>query len=458
MLPELITEIPGPESGKLAARLRAHESRNVTYVSKAFPIFWEYAEGANVWDVDGNRYLDFTSGFGVATAGFGNPRLKEVFQNQANRLYHGMGDVHPTELKVRLCELLSRATFERWGAGPGKVLLGSAGFEAVEAALKTAFLATSKRGVICFEGAYHGLGYGAMTVTGREEFRSPFRSQLSDFAVLLPYPDCAHCPWDKGPAAAKQADESSHCDPGCLVLLEKQIREAVSAREIGAILVEPAQGRGGEIFPPKTFLPLLRRLADELGLVLIFDEIYTGFYRTGPLFACESTRTVPDLICLGKALSGAYPISACVGRADLMDAWPESPGEALHTSTFLGNPVGCALAVASVERWLAEPPDRQIQSIADSMRRMLMLLQDDFEIFKHARGSGLMWGVELVDKKGTPAPALTARLIEQGLARGAILLGGGKRNNVLSLAPNLAVQPAEIEWLGKMLKTICSSL
>jgi len=423
MLPGLQPPIPGPRSLELARRLRAHESHNITYCSPHFPVFWEKASGANVWDVDGNRFLDFTSGFGVATAGFGAGFLTEAYAAQSAQLYHAMGDVHPTEHKVRLCELLSQATFQRWNAGPGKVMLGSSGFEAVESALKTAFIATAKPGVLCFDGGYHGLGYGAVSVTGRHEFRTPFRAQLADFAHFLPYPDSATALPD----------------------LEKLIRAAARDHSIGALLAEPVQGRGGEIFPPPGFLPLLRRLADELGFLLILDEIYTGFFRTGTFFACEKSGTVPDLICLGKALSGSFPISACVGRAAIMDAWPVSEGEALHTSTFLGHPVGCRLAVASLEHWLNHPPTAELRNLESALQQMTNLVKKNKSSVTAVRGAGLMWGLELSGNNAT------GRIMEQGLARGAILLGGGQNNNVLSLGPNLQLASGEVDWLGKLL-------
>ena len=162
MFPELRTEIPGPRSRELAARLRRVESRNVTLLGERWPVFWEKAEGVNVWDADGNRFLDFTSGFGVAGLGHSSPPVREALADQSRKLLHAMGDVHPAESKVELCEMLSELTFERWGAGRGKVILGNSGSDAIEAALKTAVLHSGKPGVLVFAGAYHGLGYGAL--------------------------------------------------------------------------------------------------------------------------------------------------------------------------------------------------------------------------------------------------------------------------------------------------------
>jgi 4-aminobutyrate aminotransferase-like enzyme len=324
MLPKIHTAIPGPRSLELARRLGASESRNVTFTSPEWPVFWKRAEGVNVWDADGNRFLDLTAAFGVASLGHG--ATSPAMIAQAGTLLHAMGDVHPTAVKVELCERLSAITFERWGAGSGKVILGNSGSDAVEAALKTALLHTRKPGVIAFTGGYHGLGFGALAAGGLPFFREPFRAQLKDFATLLPYPT----------------------DTAELAALLPLLASALRGREIGAVLVEPIQGRGGCVVPAAGFLAMLRAFCDENGIVLIADEILTGFNRTGALFACEHSGVVPDLICLGKALTGGFPLSACVGRAALMDAWPPSEGEALHTSTFLGHPVGCAMALASI--------------------------------------------------------------------------------------------------------------
>ena len=314
---------------KILDRLRRYESRNVLFTEPdgSWPIVWERARGVHVWDAEGKKYLDLTAAFGVAAAGHANPCVVRAGQQQMAKLLHAMGDVHPHALKAELAQKLSELTFGRWNKKTGKTIFCNSGFEAAEAALKTALLATGKRGVIAFTGAYHGLGYGALNATHREHFRAPFRPQLREFADFAPFPKSA-------------AD---------LSVLEKVLHKMLRQKSVGAILVEPIQARGGINVPPPRFLPLLRKLCDEHGALLITDEIYTGFGRTGKWFACEHSGVVPDVICLGKALTGGFPLSACVGRADLMDAaWPASTGEAIHTSTFLGHPVGCAMALAQI--------------------------------------------------------------------------------------------------------------
>src|SRR5882724_8722565 len=223
----------------------------------SWPIVWERARGAHVWDAEGRKYLDLTAAFGVAAAGHANPRVVRAGQRQMGKLLHAMGDVHPHALKARLARELSRITFERWTAPKsrrGKTIFCNSGFEAVEAGLKTAMLATNKPGIIAFEGAYHGLGYGALNATHREHFRGPFVRQLGEFAHFTPFP-----------ASVQTMD-----------LVERSIRQVLRRKPIGAILVEPVQVRGGINIPPAGFLPMLRHLCDEEKTLLILDEIYTG--------------------------------------------------------------------------------------------------------------------------------------------------------------------------------------
>jgi len=442
MLPELKTAIPGPRSREQAAELRAHESRNVTYVSPGFPVFWERAHGANVWDVDGNRFLDFTSGFGVASLGYTPDKIVAAVQDQVARLYHAMGDVHPSAEKAALCRRLSQVTFEKWKLGAGKVILTNSGSEAVEAALKTAWLATKRRGVLAFSGGYHGLGYGALTVTGRTLFREPFAAQLADFATFMPFPDCQHCPF------GVTGREPSACLPDCMNTFTARAEKLLATKKIGAILVEPVQGRGGEVAPPDWFLPMLRSLANQSGALLIFDEIYTGFHRTGRRFACDHWNVTPDLICLGKALTSGFPLAACVGRAKIMDAaWPESTGEALHTSTFLGNPLGCRMALESLDLLEAEPWSKRVGKLGVHLEKGLRRLQGTSKRWGWLRGRGLMRGLEIVDAKGQPDAIGAGRLVEAMLARGIIVLSGGVGQNVLSFTPPFIVSEGEIDFV-----------
>jgi 4-aminobutyrate aminotransferase-like enzyme len=426
--------------------LREYESRNVLFTEPdgSWPIVWERAKGVHVWDAEGKNYLDLTAAFGVAAAGHANPKVVKAGQRQMAKLLHAMGDVHPHALKAQLARELSRITFERWSLIPhpasritGKTIFCNSGFEAVEAALKTALLATKKNGVIAFEGAYHGLGYGALNATHREHFRGPFRAQLREFGCFVKFPDKAES----------------------LAKIENDIRRIFLREKIGAILVEPIQARGGINIPPPEFLPLLRKLCDESGALLILDEIYTGFGRTGTWFACEHGGVVPDLICLGKALTGGFPLSACVGRADLMDAaWPASTGEAIHTSTFLGHPVGCAMALAQIrEIERLDLPARSAKLGKFLLAELAEIKNSKLKIKNAIRGLGLMAGVELTFPDGRPATQIALDTIKKLLPRGFIFLPEGAHANVISFTPPLTITRVQLARAVNELKRVLTT-
>ena len=402
--PALVTAVPGPRSRALAERLRAVESRNVTCLAPEPPIFWERASGVRVWDVDGNRFLDLGGAFAVANVGHAHPRVVRAVAEQSAELLHGMGDVHPPRVKVELLEALA-ARFP--GGGASRAVLGCSGADAVEAALKTAQLATGRAGVVAFEGAYHGLAYGALDATWRAAFRTPFAERLAGRTAFARFGDAAD--------ALRAAREAPF--------------------EIGALLVEPVQGRGGVRIPPAGFLRALRRLCDEQGWLLIADEIFTGFGRTGRLFACEREDVVPDLLCAGKGLASGMPLSACLGRAEVMDAWPVSHGEALHTQTFLGHPPSCAaglaaLAVLDDEGLVARAAETGAAALAFLAERTAGL-----PAVKEVRGVGLMIGIEC--DTGERA----AKAVAGALRRGVLLLPAGDDGRVLSVTPPLCIEP-----------------
>jgi 4-aminobutyrate aminotransferase-like enzyme len=456
MLPEIVTPIPGPRSRACAEKLSRFEAREVTWLAEDFPVFWERAAGVNVWDVDGNRFLDFTSAFGVTGLGHGAEPIRAALKVQEEKLLHAMGDVHPAAVKAELCEVLSRITFERWDVGRGKSILCNSGSEAVEAALKTALLHSGKPGVVSFVGGYHGLGLGALETIGIPAFREPFQSQLGRFAVKVPYPSCFRCPFGRREGFRLEGNPFPNCSTSCLEELHKQIESTLRQREVGCILVEPIQGRGGEIVPPRDFLVMLRRICDNEKLLLILDEIYTGFNRTGKLFACEHFGITPDIICLGKSLTGGFPLSACVGRADIMDAWPASQGEALHTSTTLGNPLGCAMALASIKEHLKDETRHLARSAGRKLKDLMLALKAP--CIGNVRGVGALLGVELVKSDGEPYGSLAAAIMRQGLQDGLILLGGGAHGNVLSFTPPFGISDDEIKFLAAKLENYLAFL
>jgi 4-aminobutyrate aminotransferase/(S)-3-amino-2-methylpropionate transaminase len=401
--PLLVSEIPGPRSRALAARLARVESRDVTCLVPDPPIFWERAQGANVWDADGNRFVDLGAAFGVANAGHSHPRVTAAVREQGDRLLHAMGDVHPAAVKVELLERLA-ALFP--GGGPAKAVLGSSGSDAVEIALETALLATGRAGVVAFEGAYHGLTLGALDATWRPAFREPFAARLPGATAFARFGD---------------ADD-----------VLRAAREA--SAPVGAVLVEPIQGRGGERIPPGGFLAALRARCDTEGWLLVADEVYTGFGRTGRWFACEHEGVAPDLLCVGKGLASGMPISACVGRAEVMDAWPASRGEALRTQTFLGHPPGCAAALASIavieEEKLVE---RAAELGAAALAQLAAKLAGRAGV-ADVRGRGLLLAVECDGPERAQAACAAA------LRRGVIVVPSGDDGRVLAVTPPLSIE------------------
>ena len=398
LFPAIATPVPGPRSVELLARLARVECPEVTS-PHAPAIFWERGEGANIFDVDGNRYVDLLAGFGVACLGYAHPELAAVAAHQSETLQHAMGDVHPARVKLDLLEALDRVL----PGDLGVAILSSSGSDAVESALKTALRVTGRAGVVAFEGAYHGLGLGALDTTHREYFRAPFRARLPGRTVFVP--------WGSSRA----------------------VREALESGSFGAILFEPIQGRGGIRLPPPGFVAELRALADRFEVLLIADEVYTGLGRTGAWLACEHERVAPDLVALGKGLGGGFPISACAGRRAVMEAWGVSDGEALHTSTHLGNPLGCALGVRVLELLERERLIARAGALGTRLLERLSRELASAPAVVDVRGRGLMIGIEL------DSAERAERVVAQALRAGWILLGEGPDGRVLSLTPPLVI-------------------
>lgn len=400
--------VPGPRSRALFPALRAFESRNVTFVDDRFPIFWDSAAGSTVVDVDGNTFTDLTSAFGVASTGHANPRVAQAVGAQALRLMHAMGDVHPTAIKTDLLKKLA----EMAPGTSNKVFLATTGSEAVEAALKTAIVATGRSAFVAFAGAYHGLSLGALAVCGIEKFREPFRSLLPRDNVFVPYP--------------QERAEIAH--------MRALLR---SRNDVAGVIVEPIQGRGGCRIPPKGYLKDLQAECAAAGALLILDEIYTGFGRTGDMFVAEFEDVQPDILCVGKALGNGFPISAIVARASVMDAWPATHGEALHTSTSLGNPMGCAAALANIAELERLQLPLRARSLGEQLAVRLEALRPNPNV-RDVRGRGLMWGIELRDA------ACAEQAVKDALRRGVIVLQAGQAGNVLSITPPLTIEADEL--------------
>ncbi len=384
------------------------EARAKESASDQAPIVYARAEGANVIDVDGNRYVDLAAGFGALLLGHLPARVAGAVDEQCERLWLALGDVYPSDAKVVLCELLAKLYPE-----PGaRVMLGSSGADAVTAALKSAMLATGRGGVVAFDGAYHGLSYAPLAACGlRPTFREPFSEQLNPRVTFAPYP---------GEGAS--LDETMVAVSG-----------ALARGEVGAVLVEPVLGRGGCVVPPPGLLPSLRAACDRAGALLVCDEVWTGLGRSGAWLASVDAGVLPDLVCLGKGLGAGLPVSACIGSDRVMAAWGAHGGATIHTATHFGAPLACAAAVATlgaIEE--ARLPER---SRAVGERWMTGLRRRcEGRGVADVRGRGLMIGVALEGGPGR-ALAVTRALLE----RGWIVLTGGSRGDVITLTPPLDI-------------------
>ena len=421
-LERLVESVPGPRSKRLASQLRAYESRNVTYLSDDFPVFWEAASGATVTDVDGNRYIDCTAAFGVANAGHCNPQVTAAVLEQVERLVHGMGDVHPSAVRVRLFERLSQVL----PAGLDRIFLATTGSEAIEAALKTAILYTGKARFAAFRGGYHGLSFGALAVGGIERFRAPFAAAIAAEPLLLDFPKAG------GEIDARDAALETN-------------RKLSERDDIAALVVEPIQGRAGIILPPPGYLRELRAICTERQIVMIVDEIYTGFGRTGTWFAVERESVVPDILCIGKAMGSGFPISAAAGTSQVMDAWPISDGEALHTSTYLGHPLACAAAIATIDEIERLQLPQRVRRIGDDLGSYLSALSS-LEGIVEVRGRGLLWGVAFADA------AFASAVVKRALRSGAIFLQSGIAGDVVAISPPLVIGEEQLARALEILK------
>ena len=396
--PKLITEVPGPSSRSWIDRLAQRECPAITSrrerrasvlgAADDDPIVWKEAIGSNVYDVDGNRFVDLTAGFGVASAGHRNPKVTAAGKAQMDRLLHVMGDAFPDTNRILLLEKLANIT------GLERSILGSSGSDAVEAALKTGRIMSGRSGVLAFTGAYHGLSYGALPVTGYRgsAFRDPFSAQLGKHVQRAEFGG-----------------------------------DIPTLSDIGTVIVEPVQGRGGIRVPPAGWLQALADKARTAGAVLVFDEVYTGFGRTGDWFAFQHEAVRPDILVVGKGMAGGFPISAAIGTAESMDAWGASQGEALHTQTFLGHPVGCAMALACIDEVANVLPS--VRSTSDWFSDLLR--QRGYRV----RGRGLMLGVELEN---------TLMVSRKLLRAGFIVLPAGEQAEVLGITPPLTISDAQL--------------
>jgi 4-aminobutyrate aminotransferase/(S)-3-amino-2-methylpropionate transaminase len=374
-----------------------------------------------VLDADDNQYVDLVAGFGALVLGHCPDVLQKALCDQASQLWLALGDVYSTEVKLSLCEQLA-ARFPEPGA---RVMLGSSGADAITAALKTAVLATGSPRVIAFTGSYHGLSYGPLAACGlNDAFRIPFAAQLSDHVRFLPYPD-----------TERALDE---------------VLAALRHEPFGAILIEPILGRGGCVVPPPETLCALRQACDEHKALLIVDEIWTGLGRCGAWFDSVDQGVLPDVVCIGKALGGGFPISACMGRGRVMEAWGVQGGATLHTATHFGAPLGCAVALAVLRAIDEQGLVARARQLGLQWTLALRERLDGSRCgVREVRGRGLMVGIELHG-----GASRTLAVMRALLTRGYLVLTGGVAGDVLTLTPALDIEESLLLGFAEVLEQV----
>ena len=437
-LPRVATELPGPQARRILALDQEFVSPSYT---RPYPLVARRGEGAVVEDVDGNRFLDFTSGIAVVATGHCHPRVVEAVQRQAAELLHMSGTDFYYEGLAQLARELARIAP---GDGPQKVYFGNSGTEAIEAAMKLARYRTGRDKFIAFLGAFHGRTMGSLSLTASKPVQRKGFGPLVPGVYHIPYAYCYRCAYGQQPES---------CAVECATVLERELfRTVVPASEVAAIVVEPVQGEGGYIVAPPKFLQELRRIADAHGIALVFDEIQSGMGRTGKMWACQHAGVNPDILAVAKGIASGMPLGAMIASAEFMN-W----GPGAHASTFGGNPVSVAAALATIE--LLE--QGLVDNAARVGGRMLERLREwpaRYPVVGDVRGLGLMIGIELVTDRETreKAPALRDRVVREAFERGLLVLGCGE--NVLRLMPPLVIDDDQAQFALDVLEEVIGRL
>ena len=404
------------------------------------PIFVARAHGAQLEDVDGNHLLDFGSGIGVVNSGHTPEPIIRAMAEQAQKLIHGSFNVTPYEVYVRVCEKLNAITPGKFAK---KSFLANSGAEAVENAIKIARYHTQRQAVVCFEHAFHGRTQLAMTLTSKAK---PYKQGFGPFATEVyrsPFPYAYR--WPTGSDVERVSAE-------CFKELEELVIGRLGADQVAAIILEPVLGEGGFIVAPPPFLAKLRQLCTAHGIVLIADEIQSGFGRTGTMFASEQLGLEPDLVVSAKGLAGGMPLSAVTGRAEIMDA----PGEGGIGGTFGGNPVACAAALAVMEMFEGGLL-QQARALGEALHPRLVALATKHKAIGEVRGLGPMQALELVKDRTTkePNPELAKALVKHCYEHGLVIMTAGSYGNVVRLLMPLVTT---IEQLDEGLAILAAGL
>jgi 4-aminobutyrate aminotransferase / (S)-3-amino-2-methylpropionate transaminase / 5-aminovalerate transaminase len=418
---ELRTAIPGPRSKEILER---KDKVIAGPLSIFLPVVVAEGRGATLTDVDGNTFIDFTGGVGCLNVGHSHPRLVEAAQEQLTKFAHTDFTIVPYEVYVTLAErLLALAPF----SGPAKAAFFNAGTEAVENAIKFARSYTKRSAVIVFEGAFHGRTLLSMTMTSKTH---PYKAGLGPFA-----PEVYRVPFAQ--------DYRGPDTRTALAALERALVTQVAAESVAAIVIEPVQGEGGFVVAPRDFMAGIRRICDEHGIVLVVDEVQTGFGRTGKMFAIEHYGVEPDLMTVAKSIAGGLPLSGVLGKAEIMDAPPDSA----IGGTYVGNPVAQAAALAVLDVFEDEGLLERSQQIGERIRERMVSWQERFDRIGDVRGLGAMLALEFVEDRDTKEPdaALATAVVEAAAERGLLLLKSGIYSNCIRVLCPLVLTDAELD-------------
>lgn len=411
--------------------LAAKEKYVAQGISSLYPMIIESAQGAEVKDMHGNSYLDFYGGIGVINAGHCPQTVVDAVKTQAEKLLHSCFMVGMYEPYIQLAEKLCRITP---GNHDKKAMFVNSGAEAVENAVKIAKAYTKRPGVIAFEGGFHGRTLMTMSLTSKVK---PYKHEFGPFApevYKIPSANCYRCIY-----------KSTYpgCGMACLEAFERFFISEVDPENIAAMIIEPVQGEGGFIVPPKEFLPGLKQICEKYGIVFIADEVQSGFARTGKMFACEHYGVVPDLMTMAKGIASGMPLSAVVGKAEIMDA----PTAGRIGGTYGGNPVACAAALATIELMEREQLPNRAEQIGAKIVAKMRELQQQYPQIGDIRGLGAMVAIELVKDPQTKEPFKEAvpTIIQECFKRGLLTMGAGIFGNVIRFLPPTVLTDAQLE-------------
>lgn len=422
----LNTPVPGPRSQALAARSAAAVARGISQLT---PIFVEHTDGALIEDVDGNRFIDLGGGIGCLNVGHRDPGVVQALHQQVDRFLHTCFMVTPYEGYVALAEKLNSLAP---GISPKKTILLNSGAEAVENAVKIARAYTGRPAIVCFEDAFHGRTQLALSLTSKTH---PYKSGFGPFVTdiyRVPYAYCYRCSYNL---------TYPDCRVHCARHLEDTFRRVIAAESVAAVIVEPVLGEGGFVTPPGEWLSIVHEICRRHGILLIADEVQTGFSRTGRFFACEHSDVEPELVVTAKSMGGGLPIAAVTGKAEIMDhTGPGSLG-----GTFGGNPLSCAAALAAIHAIEAGGLNERAMALGARFRERACAWQKRFPLIGDVRGLGAMQAIELTHPDKTANTDATKSIARTCYEHGVILVTAGTYGNVIRILMPLVISDEQMD-------------